>query len=123
MLTANPQVGHDFIYQFTVTNNGPDLAHTVVFSHTLPSGIQDASADSTAGAPIISGSTITENLGNLASGSSVTITITATPNAAGSLGGSATVSGFEPDPNSANNTDTFQTTVAPGRSTPIWPSR
>ena len=52
-----------FVYQFTVTNNGPDLAHTVIFSHTLPSGIQDASADSTAGAPIISGSTITAESG------------------------------------------------------------
>ena len=118
VLSANPQVGHDFTYQFTVTNNGPDLAHTVVFSHTLPAGTQDASAVSTAGAPIISGGTITENLGNLASGDSATITITVTPNVAGSLGGSATVSGFEPDPNSANNTDSFQTTAAPGRSTP-----
>ena len=123
VLTATPQVGHDLVYQFTVTNNGPDVAHTVVFSHTLPSGIQDVSVASTAGAAILNGNTITANLGNLPSGSSATIVITSTPNAAGSLSGSATVNGFEPDPSSADNTDSFQTTVAPGCSTPIWPSR
>ena len=114
MLTANPQVGHDLVYQFTVTNNGPDTAHTVVFTHTLPSGLQDVSADSSAGAAIVSGSMLTANLGTLASGASATITVTATPNVAGSFSCCGSVNGFEPDPNSANNTATFQATVAPG---------
>src|SRR5262249_37878613 len=114
VLTQDPQVGHELVYQFTVTNHGPDMAHTAFFSHTLPTGIQDIVADSSAGAAVINGNQVTANLGNLANGDSATITITATPNAAGMLGGSGGVAGFEIDPNSADNTASVQTTVAPG---------
>jgi uncharacterized repeat protein (TIGR01451 family) len=114
VVTAAPRVGRELVYAFTVTNRGPDAAHTVVFTHTLPSGFQFVSSDATQGAVTLSGRLLTANLGTLAPGASQTVTITVTPTIAGPVDGSAGVDGSEPDPVEANNTATLATAVAEG---------
>lgn len=78
-------------YTINVTNNGPSAATGVTVSGTLPSC----------------------NLGNIASGATVSCTQTATASTTGTLTQTMTVSGAETDPNLANNSASVSTTVNP----------
>ena len=99
--------GHDLTYHLEATNNGPANATGVVVTDTLPtnSTFVSASAGCTEAAGVV-----TCTVGNLASGASAGFDITVTAGSAGtSLTDTASISGDQFDPNSANNTSTLVT--------------
>jgi uncharacterized repeat protein (TIGR01451 family) len=103
-------VGNNLTYSLTTTNNGPNDLTAVTLTDTLPVGVTFVSES-----PSCSGtSTVTCNLGSLASGANGTVTIVVTPTAVGPLSNTASVAGgvSDPrDPNMANNSVTVNTTV------------
>ncbi len=96
LTTAGPYAAGQLI-SFTIvgTNNGPDLATGVVITD-VPSNltIQSVSGACTA---------LPCTLGNLAAGSTVSITVVARVNAVGNFTNTATITGAQPDPVPANN--------------------
>lgn len=104
-------VGGTLTYTITVTNNGPGTAKNVTVTDTLPGSVTLISAIPSTGS--CSGtSTVTCSLGNISNGDSVTIAIDVTPNSAGTIYNSASVSGTTSDPDNSNNTTpSISTTV------------
>jgi uncharacterized repeat protein (TIGR01451 family) len=109
--SADPvPVDTQFSYALEVTNAGPDSANGVELVDTLPNHVDFVSSTPSQGS--CSGSKkVTCALGTIASGASATVEIKVTPKSTGQLVNSVTVSATEPDPLSANNTDTETTTV------------
>jgi uncharacterized repeat protein (TIGR01451 family) len=107
------RVNGTLTYTLVVRNNGPLAASGVALTDRLPKGAGFGSATTTQGScgkP--SKTSLTCSLGTIASGSSVTVTITIKPTGPGTLTNTATVSATSPrDPNTANNTATATTTV------------
>ena len=99
LTTSGPfTVGQSVSYTLLVANAGPSTATNIQVTDT-PSNltITNVSGGGCAALPC----TVT----SLASGANVTINVTATINAAGAFDNSATATGTESDPNTANNTD------------------
>lgn len=110
--TPDPAVlGGTLVYTVTVTNRGPDPATGVQFSQVLPSTVTFNSVTTTQGTVAQGGPGLTGNLGTIASGASVTITVTVTPNATGQILTSASVFSPEIDTDTANNDASETTTV------------
>ena len=112
--TAAPSsttVGNQVTYTMVATNNGPGTATGVVATDTLPTEVTFVSVKTTKGT--CSGtSVVTCQLGTLASGESVTITIVVTTTTAGTFTNTVIVVGNEPESNTANNTASATITVA-----------
>jgi uncharacterized repeat protein (TIGR01451 family) len=106
MRTPNPvYVGTGLTYTLTVTNAGPDVATAVTVTDLLPTGVVFGSMTPTQGsctAP--SGNVVTCNVGPLANGASATMVLTLTVLTTGQIMNYASVSGYESDLNSVNNT-------------------
>jgi uncharacterized repeat protein (TIGR01451 family) len=102
-------IGSQAVFQIVITNNGPATATDVLLNDTFGSGATILSTS----AGTISGSTVSGNLGTLASGASETVTITIDPTVSGTLLDSASVSSdeFDPDPN--NNSASSSNLVSP----------
>ncbi len=114
-------IGPDFgEYYFTgtVVNNGPATAHNVVFTDTLPSGLEISSAycnvgpcqtpaASTLGNCTVTGNKVTCNMGTMAPGATAQVTVPVQATAPGNLSDAASVTATEPDPVPANNTATL----------------
>ena len=103
--------GETFTYTVTVVNNGPSNATGVTVVDTLPaSGVTYLSSSR---AVSVDGRELTYDLGNLASGQSVTFTITVQVNQgfSGTLLNEVIVSGNEDETTYANNKDTEPTVV------------
>jgi large repetitive protein len=99
LTTAGPfTIGQTITYTLFVANAGPSTATSVQVTDT-PSNltITNVSGGGCAALPC--------TISSLASGADVTITVTATIDAAGSFNNTATVSATEPDPDSSDNTD------------------
>jgi trimeric autotransporter adhesin len=109
---ASLTTGSTATYTATVTNNGPNSAHSVVLINTLPNGTTPVGIVTPQG-NCANGMVARCDLGTLLSGASVQVVITATVNTAGTLSNSASVSAAEPDPNTLDNTATA-TTVTTG---------
>lgn len=107
--TAPYSAGGEVTYTLTVTNNGPYDAKAVVVTDVLPAGLDFISA--TGGYVQSSG---TFNLGDMAAGTSKTVTITARINKNGTIVNTATVAGSTevPDLNPDNNSATAVIEVA-----------
>ncbi len=113
--TAAPNpvtVGSPLTYILTVHNNGPNAAANVLASDTLPADASLVSATTTQGS-CFGSFAIACNLGTVAAGASVKITIVVTPTQAGTAIDHANVSSSNPDPTPGNNDATVTTTVNP----------
>ena len=103
---AQVVAGNSFTYTVLLTNHGPDDADGVVFTDLPPAGVTFTSCSSTVGNCTISGGA-SLNLGTLADGNAVTITIQATlsPTIADvpNLANTPSVTSKTPDPDTTNN--------------------
>ena len=97
-------------YRITVTNNGPSPATNVTVTDQLPLGPTFVSAIPTQGT-CNGTTTVTCNLGSIASGAFAIVNIIVTPQTPGLLGNTASVAASESDPDSNDNSVTIQTTV------------
>ena len=92
-------------YTISVTNNGPSTAHAVTLTDTLAPGLTLVSSTPSQGSCAGTGPIVC-SLGTMNSGSNATVTVVATPGAAGSYPNTATVTATETDLNAANNSYT-----------------
>jgi uncharacterized repeat protein (TIGR01451 family) len=107
-------IGGDLTYVYRITNFGPSVATSVAFTNILPAGVQYISSVlSTGGSSTYNPATGTVGcqLGTLASGAGMTITVVVRPTAAGTLTSVANVRSDQHDVNPANNTAAVKTTV------------
>jgi uncharacterized repeat protein (TIGR01451 family) len=103
--------GRTLTYTLAVANAGPDGAPGVVVTDSLPSSVTFDSASSSLGSCSQNGVTVTCTLGSMGSGASATIQILVTPNTAGVIANTASVSSLVSDPNPTNNADSEDTSV------------
>ncbi|MFH7018275.1 Ig-like domain-containing protein, partial [Flavobacterium sp. FlaQc-47] len=99
---VNASVGTNSTFTITAKNNGPYKATGVTVNDVLPAGYTFVSATPSAGTWTAPNWAV----GTLTNGTSVTLSIVATVNPSGPYANTATVSGNDPDTNSANNTAT-----------------
>jgi uncharacterized repeat protein (TIGR01451 family) len=100
-------------YTVTVTNNGPTTAGGVTLADVLSSSsVSAVTASPSAGSCTVAVPNINCTLGSMAPSATITIGISLTPTAAGSLSDTATASSTTFDPNTANNSASVTTTVA-----------
>lgn len=99
-------------YVVEVDNNGPDEATNVIVTITLPSSLQlNGYNPETGGNVTINGNILTWNVGTICSGGSTGIDILARITGTGTIPLTATVTQDQTDPNTSNNTDTWNTYV------------
>jgi uncharacterized repeat protein (TIGR01451 family) len=113
---ATGHVGQQMTYIIAAANNGPATATGVTVTDTLPKNTGFGSATSTQGtcAPRPHSQIVDCNIGTMASGATVTVTLVVKPTQKGSYINTATVKATSPsDPNSANNTSSVTTVVTP----------
>jgi uncharacterized repeat protein (TIGR01451 family) len=72
---SSVKTGHDLTYTINVTNAGPDTASGVVVTDPLPAGAMFVSASGSPVTPPGPGGTVTWSVGDLPSGTSVTLTV------------------------------------------------
>ena len=104
-------------WTMVVTNNGPDTDTNVKVSDPMPAGNTYVSSTTTQGT-CTGGAILNCDLGTMAAGASVTITLITTPSAVGIQTNTATVSGDRPETNLANNVATASVEVAPFQQLP-----
>uniref|UniRef100_A0AC34F4F5 DUF11 domain-containing protein n=1 Tax=Panagrolaimus sp. ES5 TaxID=591445 RepID=A0AC34F4F5_9BILA len=100
-----PAVGSNVVFTLVATNNGPSNGTGITVTDLLPAGYTYVSSTPPAGTTYTPGTGVW-NIGPLASSGTATLTITATVNATGPYGNTATISGTENDPTPGNNTST-----------------
>jgi uncharacterized repeat protein (TIGR01451 family) len=101
-------------WTIVVKNNGPDTDTGVEINDPMPAGNTFVSATTTKGT-CTGGAILHCNIGAMAAGESVTITLVTTPSTVGAQTNTAAVVGDRPETNTANNmaTATVQTTSKP----------
>ena len=101
-------------WTIVVTNNGPDADTGVTITDPMPNGNTFVSATTTQGT-CTGGGILTCDIGPMAAGASVTITLITTPSATGTQTNTAAVSGDKPESNTDNNhaTASVEITGAP----------
>src|SRR5262249_8417966 len=111
--SPNPvTVGSPLTYTLTVANAGPGAAAHVLATDPPPPRVPFVSAQTAQGS--CSGQLVVAcNLGTVAAGASIKITIVVTPTQQGTLVNHANVSSSNPDPNTGNNNVSTTTTVDP----------
>ncbi len=113
--STNHTPGAPLTYTLTVANNGPSVTGATTVTDTLPTETTFVSATPTAGSCSQAAGTITCDLGSMAAGDTVTISVTidVDPSSTGVLTNTATVVGDLPDPNPLDNDDTVATSPSP----------
>jgi uncharacterized repeat protein (TIGR01451 family) len=96
------QVNGQLTYTIVVGNNGPDAATQVTLADPLPAGTSFVSVATTQGS-CTGGALISCNLGTIAKGATVTITLVVTAQQPGTITNTVTVVGKEPESNTDNN--------------------
>ena len=105
-------VNNPLTYTLTVTNSGPNAATGVTLTNVLPAGVVHLSSMASQGTCDVNGSVVNCNLGTIAVGSFVTVTINVTaPGAAGLVDNRVNVASVETDANPADNSVDIATTV------------
>ncbi|HEU5214155.1 MAG TPA: hypothetical protein VFU30_01305 [Gaiellaceae bacterium] len=97
-------------WTIVVTNNGPSADTGVTIADPMPAGNAFVSASSTQGS-CTGGAILNCNIGTMAAGASVTITLITTPSSAGTQTNTVMVAGNRPETNTANNTATASVEV------------
>lgn len=105
-------VGYHLTNSVLVTNRGPGVALDVVLTQTLPPTAGFVSASSSIGSCTNIAGVVTCTLGNLDANSTATVTIILTNSLAGLMTNRVTLATSSYDPNPANNSATYVTTVA-----------
>jgi uncharacterized repeat protein (TIGR01451 family) len=119
LLTASPNqptIGSNLFYTLVVTNHGPDAATGVTAFFTRPQGLDLVSASPAVGSCQPSQQTplgTVCQLGNLASGSQVSVNIVTKPTAAGEITAFSSATSALDDPEQNNNAQSLKLTVAP----------
>jgi uncharacterized repeat protein (TIGR01451 family) len=109
------QVGQNLTYTITITNlSGANAAANTMLTDNLPAGVTFVSAASSQGSVSQSGGVVTGSLGTLAPGASATVTVVVTPNAAGTIFNTASVTTSSGDSDTTNNSTTVATTINSG---------
>jgi uncharacterized repeat protein (TIGR01451 family) len=103
-------------WTMVVTNLGPSTDTGVKVSDPMPAGNTFVSASSTQGT-CTGGAILNCDIGTMAAGATVTITLVTTPSAFGTQTNTAVVSGDRPETNLANNTATAS--VTNGQAAPL----
>ncbi|MBZ0310169.1 MAG: DUF11 domain-containing protein [Anaerolineae bacterium] len=105
-------VSTPYTYTIVVSNSGPDAATGVVLDIDFPLGMifQSAAPGCTWDEPTRH---ITCAIGSLNLNATSTVTVNGIPVISGSLFAAVSVSGTQPDPNPANNTETEKTIINP----------
>jgi len=98
-------------YTLRVENSGPDAATNVTVSDDLPSQVTPSAATPSSGNCEIQGKKVNCELGTIATGGSVEVSIDVTPKKAGLITNEAEVESEVSDPSSANNRASETTTV------------
>ena len=132
-MNGSPQpvgLGQLLTYALTVSNAGPSAATSVILSDLLPPNVSFAALTSSQGACTNDGAGgIGCDLGGLAAGGTVALTLSVVPSAVGTITNTATLSSTPGDPVSTNNTAVAITSVVPaadlaiGQSafpSPVW---
>ncbi len=107
-------VGRNITWTMVVKNNGPDSDTGVTVTDPLPAGTTFVSVATTKGA-CTGNTTITCNIGNMAAGETVTITLVTTATRTGTLGNDVTVVGDEPEVTTNNNSSSATAVVGQGK--------
>jgi uncharacterized repeat protein (TIGR01451 family) len=107
---ATVSVGDQLTYTIAVSNAGPAAATGVTVIDSLPGSVTFVSASATQGS-CTGTTTVSCNLGTIASAAGATVTITVRGATPGTAVNEATVSATTPDPNTGNNTSTVTTTI------------
>jgi uncharacterized repeat protein (TIGR01451 family) len=90
-------------WTMVVKNNGPDTDTGVTIADPMPAGNTFVSATTSQGT-CTGGAILSCNVGTMAAGASVTITLVTTPSTVGAQTNTVTVVGSRPETNTANNT-------------------
>jgi uncharacterized repeat protein (TIGR01451 family) len=114
-------LGTQVRYLIVVKNNGPDTAHNVAMSDPLPFQVTFSSVATTQGT-CTGGQLISCQLGTIASGASVTVTVFVKTNSTGLVTNTATTVGTEAETNTANNTASTTTLVQGPFKPPVVPT-
>ena len=118
--TTSTTTGQPVTFTVSVLNNGPASSSGGQARIQLPSGYRYIGATTSSGSHTYDSTTGKWFIGVLASGSSATLTVTALVNTTGTYEFTASASGEQPDPNSANNSASRNVTVCKaGPSTPF----
>lgn len=105
------QEGGKPVYTITVHNNGPDPATGVIVTDTFGALFNFLTATATQGSFFASGNTVVFNVGSMASGATVTLTVTLQGNEDGSTNNAVAVVADQSDPNSSNNSASVAVTL------------
>jgi uncharacterized repeat protein (TIGR01451 family) len=103
-------------WTMVVTNHGPDADTSVTIVDPMPAGNTFVSAAASKGT-CTGGAILTCNIGDMAVGESVTITLVTTPSVAGTVTNTVIAVGGRPETNTANNTASASVVVE-GPATP-----
>jgi uncharacterized repeat protein (TIGR01451 family) len=106
-------------WTIVVTNNGPDVDTGVKIADPMPAGNTFVSATTTQGT-CTGGAILNCDLGTMAAGASVTITLVTTPSTTGNQANTATVVGDRPETNTTNNQATATVLVVGPATPPVF---
>src|SRR3954469_19525640 len=104
-------------WTLVVTNNGPRKATGVKVSDPMPAGNTYVSSTTTQGT-CTGGAVLNCDIGTMAAGATVTITLVTTPSAAGTQTNTSVVMGDRPETNLTNNTATASVEITQATFTP-----
>jgi hypothetical protein len=113
-ITADPDpvwITSNLVFTIVAANGGTFAAANTLLTNTLPPTVTFRSAHSSQGTVAHQNGQVIANLGLLNLNSAATVTVTVTPQSAGSLQSQANVASDYPDPQPSNNSASVTTTV------------
>jgi hypothetical protein len=109
---ANVALGASITWTVTVHNNGPGDSSGWAMQDNLPAAVTGVTATSSSATCVVEAPVVTCSGGTLASGSNALITVMATaPTTASMITNSASILGYEADPNASNSSSAVTTAV------------